>query len=42
MLKTIKKKRPKNKVKNLKNFKRNELNKKDREREISNYYKGNY
>lgn len=39
MLKAEKKKRPKNKIKNTKYFKINELNSKDRKKEILEYRK---
>lgn len=42
MLKTYKKKRPKNKIKNTKKILTNNLNSKDREKEILNYKQGRY
>lgn len=42
MLKTIKKKRPKEKVKNKKKYLSDNLSKKEREKEILNYRQGRY
>lgn len=42
MLKTIKKKRPKNKVKNKKKYLATNLSSRERDREILNYKQGRY
>lgn len=42
MLKTIKKKRPKNRIKNKKKYLATNLNGKEKDREILNYKQGRY
>lgn len=42
MLKTIKKKRPKNKIKNTKQFQIENLNRKERKKEVLDFKKGRY
>ena len=42
MLKTIKKKRPQNKVKNKKKFLATNLNSREKQKEILNYRQGRY